>query len=135
MVHRVQRVALGAFALWAGAPSLVALLVPQLVMRAAAKQVPAGVAVAVVIELAAMRLGLALVALVAAMAPRPPRPLVAAVALGALAGVGALLLAGKLATVPMPEVKGMELWLAVDGALGLTLAGTALARRLRRAKP
>lgn len=135
MVHRVQRVALGAFALWAGAPSLAALLVPQLVMRAAAKAVPPGIAVAVVIELAAMRLALAVVALVAAMAPRPPRALVAAVALGGLTGVGALVLAGKLATVPMPEVRGMGPWLAVDGALGLTLAGTALIRRRRRTKP
>jgi hypothetical protein len=133
MVHRVQRVALGAFALWAGAPSVAALIVPQLLARTAAgKVVPGGVAVAMVIELAAMRLGLALVALVAARAPKPPRSLCAAVAIGALVGVAALLVAGKLATVPMADVYAMWLWLVVDGALGLTLAATALIRRLRR---
>jgi hypothetical protein len=133
IVHRVQRVALGAFALWAGAPSLAALIVPQLVIKTAAgKPVPAGIAVGVVIAMAAMRLGLALVALVAARAPRPPRSLVAAIATATLVGVAALLVGGKLSTVPMPDVKGMWLWLAIDGVLGLTLASTALVRRLRR---
>lgn|GEM_PF-2576870 len=124
---------LAIFAMWAMVPSLVAMVMPQLVAKAALGKILVASSLPWAMEVAGPRLGLGIVALVAARVRRPPASLVMAVALALLMthlGVG---LTTAMGTLPAADRLPHDLWLKIDGFFALALLLT-MALRLFRGK-
>jgi hypothetical protein len=121
----VERLLLFLVAVWAGAPALVGLLFPQTLVRMLPEPKPlaGSVAVVAVIELAATRLGLALVAAWSGSLRRPPRVPTLAVAVALLLGAAFVAVAVASGLVPKGDVGTYKAWLGVDGLLALGLLG------------
>src|SRR6185312_12142847 len=110
---KVQRVTLGAYALIAGASSLLTVILPQQVAR---ELMGHGMLPGAIVQAqlhAGARLGLALVALAAAYTPRPPRVLVRAILIGLIASIAGPLFSAATNGVPWAELAAIKrgLWL------------------------
>ncbi len=128
LLHKVQRVTLGAYGAIAGAASVLTVILPQHVARELAGH---GMPPAALVQSqlhAGARLGLALVALAAAFTPRPPRALVRAVLVALIACIVGPIFSALTNAVPWTELASLkpELWL--DGIIAVVLLGTGVAR-------
>src|SRR5262249_6217709 len=129
-----QRITLGLFALWAGATSILTLILPRwgahqlFSVNLTAPQV-------LFWQLyGGARLGLALTALIAAYMPKPPRALVWAVTLGLFAEVVGPVFSLIISQLALADVKPYQKWLAADALFAIVLGGTQAARRVMRPK-
>jgi hypothetical protein len=128
LLHKVQRVTLGAYALIAGASSLLTLILPQQMAR---EMMGHGMMPGAVVQAqlhAGARIGLAMVALVAAFTPRPPRALVRAVLVALIASMAGPIFSAVTNGVPWPELAAIKWGLWLDGIAAMVLLGTGVAR-------
>jgi MFS transporter, OPA family, glycerol-3-phosphate transporter len=135
MLHKLQRVTLGAYALVAGASSLLTLILPQQVARELMGHAMLPGATLQAQLHAGARLGLALVALTAAFTPRPPRALVRAVLVALVASIAGPVFSALTGGVPWPELAALKRGLWLDGIVATILLGTGVARANLRALP
>ncbi len=135
LLHKVQRVTLGAYALVAGAASLLTVILPQQVAR---ELMGHGMLPGAIVQAqlhAGARLGLAIVALAAAYTPRPPRVLVRAVTIALIASIVGPLFSAVTGGVPWPELAAVKRGLWLDGIVVVVLLGTGIARANLRQLP
>ena len=128
LLHKVQRVTLGAYALIAGASSVLTLILPQQMAR---ELMGHGMMPGAVVQAqlhAGARIGLAMVALVAAFTPRPPRALVRAVLVALIASMAGPIFSAVTNGVPWPELAAIKWGLWLDGIAAMVLLGTGVAR-------
>lgn len=135
MLHQVQRLTLGAYALLAGASSLLTIILPQQVARELAGHALVPAATVQAQLHAGARLGLALVALVAAFTPRPPRALVRAILVGVIASAAGPIFSALTGGVPWAELETIRRGLWLDGIVATILLGTGVARANLRQLP
>jgi OPA family glycerol-3-phosphate transporter-like MFS transporter len=128
LLHKVQRVALGAYAIVAGASSVLTLILPQQMAR---ELMGHGLLPGAVVQAqlhAGARIGLAMVALAAAFMPRPPRALVRAVLVALIASMAGPIFSALTNGVPWPELAAIKWGLWLDGIVAVVLLGTGVAR-------
>ena len=135
LLHKVQRVTLGGYALIAGASSLLTVILPQQMAR---ELMGHGLLPGAIVQAqlhAGARLGLALVALTAALTPRPPRALVRAVLVALIASMAGPIFSALTNGVPWPELAAIKWTLWLDGIVATVLLGTGVARTNLQALP
>jgi len=128
LLHKVQRVTLGAYAVVAGAASVLTVILPQHVAK---DLVGHGLPAAAVVQSqlhAGVRLGLAMVAMVAAYTPRPPKALVRAIMVALIASIVGPMFSAITGGVPWTELATLKMSLWLDGAVATILLGTSVAR-------
>lgn len=128
LLHKVQRVTLGAYAVVAGAASVLTVILPQHVAK---DLIGHGLPAAAVVQSqlhAGVRLGLAMVALVAAYTPRPPKALVRAIMVALIASIVGPMFSAITGGVPWTELATLKMSLWLDGVVATILLGTAVAR-------
>ena len=128
LLHKVQRVTLGAYAAIAGAASVLTVILPQHVAKELAGH---GMPPAAIVQSqlhAGVRLGLAMVALAAAFVPRPPKALVRAVLVALIACLVGPLFSAITGGVPWAELSSLKMGLWLDGTVAAVLLGTMVAR-------
>ncbi|MGZ3408123.1 MAG: MFS transporter, partial [Polyangia bacterium] len=124
LLHKVQRVTLGGYAIVAGASSLLTLILPQQVAR---ELMGHGMLPGAIVQAqlhAGARIGLALVALAAAFMPRPPRALVRAVLVALIASMAGPIFSALTNGVPWTELAAIKWGLWLDGIVAMVLLGT-----------
>jgi OPA family glycerol-3-phosphate transporter-like MFS transporter len=127
-VFAVERVAMGGWALVAGAIGVLTLILPQVVARELYSHTLSPGAVVWSQMFGGTRVGLAIIALAAAFTPRPPRALVRALLIGLLATVIGPLFSAITSGVSWAEVQPLRLLLYLDGAVALVLLATSVVR-------
>ena len=128
LLHKVQRVTLGAYAALAGAASVLTVILPQHIAKdLAGHGLPPSAIVQSQLH-AGVRLGLAMVALAAAFTPRPPRALVRAVLVALIACVVGPVFSAITGGVPWTELATLKMGLWLDGSVAAMLLGTGVAR-------
>jgi hypothetical protein len=128
LLHKVQRVTLGAYAALAGAASVLTVILPQHIAKdLAGHGLPPSAIVQSQLH-AGVRLGLAMVALAAAFTPRPPRALVRAVLVALIACVVGPVFSAITGGVPWTELATLKMGLWLDGSVAAILLGTGVAR-------
>jgi MFS transporter, OPA family, glycerol-3-phosphate transporter len=135
LLHKVQRVTLGAYALIAGASSVLTVILPQQVAR---ELMGHGMLPGAIVQAqlhAGARLGLALVALAAATTPRPPRVLVRALLIALIASIAGPVFSAVTNGVPWPELTAIKRGLWLDGIIAVVLLGTSIARANLKSLP
>jgi MFS transporter, OPA family, glycerol-3-phosphate transporter len=128
LLHKVQRVTLGAYAAIAGAASVLTVILPQHIAKELAGH---GMPPAAIVQSqlhAGVRLGLAMVALVAAFTPRPPKALVRAIMVALVASIVGPLFSAMTGGVPWTELAPLKMGLWLDGVVAAILLGTSVAR-------
>jgi len=128
LLHKAQRVTLGAYGIIAGAASVLTVILPQHVARELAGH---GMPPAAIVQSqlhAGVRIGLAMVALAAAFTPRPPRALVRAVLVALIASLAGPLFSAVTGGVPWTELAALKMGLWLDGIVAVLLLGTSVAR-------
>jgi OPA family glycerol-3-phosphate transporter-like MFS transporter len=128
LVHRVERIALGGWAIVAGSLSVIAIILPQVLARELLGHILVPSALVMAQLNTGARLGVALVALVAAWMPRPPRALVRAVMLAALASVVGPLFSAITGGVAWSEIQALKNGFYLDGLLVVLLLSTSVLR-------
>ncbi len=127
-VHRIERVLLGAWALVAGAVSVLTIILPQVVARELYGH-PLNPGAMVWSQLfGGARLALALMALSAAMSPRPPRAMVRALVIGLVATLAGPIFSLLTGALPWAELQSLRFGLLLDGAAAAVLLATSVMR-------
>ncbi len=135
LLHKVQRVTLGGYAIIAGAASVLTLILPQQMAR---ELMGHGMLPGAIVQAqlhAAVRIGLALVALTAAFTPRPPRALVRAILVALIASLVGPIFSALTSGVPWAELSALKLGLWLDGIVAAILLGTGVARSSLQSLP
>jgi hypothetical protein len=128
LLHRVQRVTLAIYAAFAGAASLLTVILPQQVAR---ELMGHGLVPQATLQAqlhAGARLGLAAIALAAAFTPRPPKALVRAIIVALIASIAGPLFSAITQGVPWLELAALKLGLILDAIVLTVLLATAVAR-------
>jgi OPA family glycerol-3-phosphate transporter-like MFS transporter len=128
LLHQVQRVTLGGYAMIAGAASVLTVILPQQVAR---EFMGHGMLPGAIVQAqlhAGARIGLAMVALAAAAMPRPPRALVRAVLVALIASMAGPIFSAASNGVPWTELAAIKWGLWLDGLVAVVLLGTGVAR-------
>jgi hypothetical protein len=128
LLHRVQRLTLAIYAVFAGASSLLTVILPQQVARELIGHTLAPQATLQAQLHAGARLGLVAVALAAAFTPRPPKALVRAIILALIASLAGPLFSALTQGVPWPELAALKLGIIFDAIVLTVLLATAVAR-------
>jgi OPA family glycerol-3-phosphate transporter-like MFS transporter len=128
LIHRVQRLTLAAYAVLAGAASLLTVILPQQVARELIGHSLVPQATLQAQLHAGARLGLAAIALTAAFTPRPPKALVRAIIVALIASLVGPLFSAITQGVPWPELTALRLGLMLDGIVLTVLLATTVAR-------
>ncbi len=122
LIHKIERVVLGAYALLIGAPSLLMVILPRAVLHEFFRGAPSSTAIIVAQLLAGAQIGLAMVALVAALLPQPPRMLLRALTLALVASLaGPLFSVMTQASVYTADVHALLPLLLCQGFVALVL--------------
>jgi hypothetical protein len=128
LLHKVQRLTLGAYALIAGAASVLTVILPQQMAR---EMMGHGMLPGAIVQAqlhAGARIGLAMVALAAASMARPPKALVRAVLVALLASMAGPIFSAVTNGVPWTELAAVKWGLWLDGLVAMVLLGTGVAR-------
>lgn len=131
-LHATQRIALAAFALWAGAAAILTLILPKWTAHELFSTNLSAPQILFWQLYGGARLGLALTALVAAWVPKPPRALVLAIALALAVEVIGPIFSLLVSAIGAPDLKPYLKWIYADGLFAAILFGTQAARRILR---
>jgi OPA family glycerol-3-phosphate transporter-like MFS transporter len=128
LVHKTERVTLAAYALLAGASSVMSIILPQKVALELGGRALSPQALVQAQLHAAARIGLGIVALTAAFTPRPPRMLVRALLVAVIASMVGPVFSALVGVVPWTELDPLRRGLWLDGVVAAILLASEVVR-------